>query len=168
MYFDIFKYISTTIEADVLTDGISAYLGLMYQNRGKTFEQLLYEVFPKELADHLNQLFKQYLPEPIPDTVQKFLNGLSEELSKAKVLRVTIAVEPGRDIVTSLSDWMRGQFPQQSILLDLDIDRSILGGIVVINEGRYIDLSLKKQVDEWFESKQAARVSELKAVNTAQ
>ena len=75
--------------------------------------------------------------------IDRLRKGGGDELDKLKqaalampVVRLTLAFEPNRDwIVKAVGE---------AVVLDMAVDKSILGGAIVENAGKYGDYSLRK------------------------
>lgn len=160
MYSDIINTISTTEEADTLHDQINAFLALVYQDKGKPFMELIDQTFPGKLAPVIKEHLQKNQQELSFESIQTFFDGLTQALDTAKILRITLAVKPSVELTGLISKWMHDTLPGEQMLLAIDVDPSIHGGLVLIHEGKYIDVSLTKQVEQWFAARMQSQAAE--------
>ena len=66
------------------------------------------------------------------------------------MLQLTLAFEPSEAVIANVSRWARQNFAN-GILLDLSLDRNILGGAIVMYHGRFYDLTLRKNLQGIFD-----------------
>lgn len=64
-----------------------------------------------------------------------------------KKLELVIAFEPDADLRASLLDWAQEQFGKD-VMLQVRVDKSLIAGAEVYFEGKYMDVSLRKDVDK--------------------
>ena len=83
----------------------------------------------------------------------KYFEDLKTELSKFKVLELTLAVEPNYSLIENIHDWLR-QNIGKGIVIDVDYDSSVIAGSIISFNGHYLDLSLRKSFDEVFRASQ--------------
>lgn len=58
-----------------------------------------------------------------------------------------IAFEPDQDLRNTLLDWVQEQFGED-IMLEIRVDKTLIAGAQIYFEGKYIDASLRKDVDK--------------------
>ncbi|MBU3978588.1 F0F1 ATP synthase subunit delta, partial [Patescibacteria group bacterium] len=66
------------------------------------------------------------------------------------MLQLTLAFEPSEAVIDNISRWAR-QNLAAGILLDLSLDRSVLGGAMIMYNGRFYDLTLRKNLQGIFD-----------------
>jgi len=81
---------------------------------------------------------------------EHFLEDLKQDLSKLIPFTITLAVEPPQPFILQLSDWFKSNI-SSDLVLDIRVDATILGGLVLMGQGIYSDLSLVRKVDAFFE-----------------
>ncbi len=72
---------------------------------------------------------------------------LMRRKNKLKKLELYLAREPGGDFLKEINGWVKESFGED-VVLKITVDGSILGGAVVIYEGKYFDGSLRKKIME--------------------
>lgn len=104
-------------------DGLPAELG-----------QLLKDTFLKEPVTHENQ--------PI---VNKKIDELKDKLRSMRTIQLTLAFQPDEEAITLFSDWVKKNIGGNT-LIDLQFDKTIVGGALIIADGQYKDFSVRKQL----------------------
>lgn len=81
--------------------------------------------------------------------IKEYLEGLKDEIQRLKTIKLTLAFEPKQPTIDNLFAWTT-QNLGSGFILEIAVDKTILGGATVEFEGKYEDLSLKKKVEEVF------------------
>jgi len=92
------------------------------------------------------------------DEVNRLLEALKTELSSLVSVQITLAIKPQHTFLDELYRWVNSNIQEHSVL-QLTIDPQIFGGCILLNKGRYLNLSLKKQVTDTFAENQDAILS---------
>jgi F0F1-type ATP synthase delta subunit len=146
------KYIRTEAEIHKLSSLIDKILPEIYKVKGFDISKFLGEQ-GHETADLLKKLLEE---EKIDFSnlrlTKDHLIHIKESLSSAKVVNLTIAIEPNLEMINKLSLWVKSNLGDDSVL-DLKIDQSILGGAIISYEGLYKDYSLKSSLEKIFSEK---------------
>ncbi|HSX08609.1 MAG TPA: F0F1 ATP synthase subunit delta, partial [Candidatus Saccharimonadales bacterium] len=90
---------------------------------------------------------------PTPEskiTIKREVNELLDKLRRCKSIKLTIAFQPDDATIALYSDWIKKNV-NPDILLDLQFDRSIVGGAQIISGGKYKDYSVKKNLINRFQ-----------------
>lgn len=126
--------------------------------KDQTIEGLLKNYFDK---DTLNAIL-----ETIKNSGEKTASE-AESLSQVKSiietlpnLRLTIAVRPTVRMVESLSRTVR-KIVNPNLTLEFDVDPTIIGGAVVVNNGKVFDHTVKRKVQEFFEKNQEKIITKI-------
>lgn len=154
MYTDIFKYIQTLTDAHKCIENIDLLKADIYQVSTKSCEDFIRERFDSQLAAiFLADLAAKGIDLNNLDKSQDYFTGLEKAFKNVKTISLTLAIEPDRNLITAVYDLLGGASPAGSFLLDIQVDPSILGGILIAIGGQYLDLSMKKDLGEWFKQK---------------
>lgn len=71
-----------------------------------------------------------------------------DSLLAAKILDLTIAVEPEEEFISKIYSWFsKNGF--DNFLLDIHVEPKIHGGVQISFNGKYVDLSFNKKVAEY-------------------
>ncbi len=85
-----------------------------------------------------------FLTAPDKETL---LTEIGQFLASLKTLKLTVAVSPTAKLVKNVSLWAR-QSLVPNLILEFDVNREVVGGAIIEWEGKYLDLSLAKRLEE--------------------
>lgn len=151
---DIQAYIRTVQEAEDFSSSIDTVISNIFKLKNKNIDQIL-----SELTDSSAQEIKKILTNNKIDssdhtTIENVLLKAKEEIKKLKIAKITLAIDPSKDMISVISDWINKNLGG-GIILDLSKDESILGGVIISIDGIYKDQSLKKNLEELFLKKKS-------------
>lgn len=153
IYSDIFQKIRLKHEATDLIEGLDDILASIFKITGISFIDRINNRFSKDTAYALTySLHQNKINVNELSAYKNYFNNLQGILLDAKIADLTLAFEPESDLINAISDFLRNTFSDKSILLNIRIDHSIIGGIELIWKGKYFNYSLEKRLDEWFNS----------------
>jgi len=78
---------------------------------------------------------------------QKFLMKLKEYATSIPDVELSLSFDPSKEIIDSISDWFKTSIKME-VFLDITIDESIMGGVLIGFNGTYKDYSLKKTLKD--------------------
>ena len=81
------------------------------------------------------------------EKILKELEETKEELLKLPVLKIQLAFSPTPSFIKEISDWLKRNL-KKKVLLDVEVNPVIVGGAILEYRGRYLDLSLKKEIEK--------------------
>jgi F0F1-type ATP synthase delta subunit len=111
----------------------------------------IFRKLPKETADMLITTFiKQSIKAEDQILIKKEINELLDKLRTCKSIKLTIAFQPGENTITLFSDWIKKNV-KPDLLIDLQFDKSIVGGAQIIAKGVYKDYSIRKNLTNRFQ-----------------
>lgn len=127
-------------------------------------DQLSQSLFTTEANNLENMIQKHvhYLPAVIFSSsdrsqIEKKILEIRDSLKNLPILTLIIAVKTSDKMISNISNWLYSSLGYK-ILLDIEVDRDILGGAKLVLNGNYRDYSLRKKIDDYFsEEKQAKR-----------
>jgi F0F1-type ATP synthase delta subunit len=152
IYSDILRSIKTVDQASALNIEIDILIQDLFKIEGNFFEKTL-----NSISNLTSQMLKDaFLKENIglenKSMIKEYLIGLKEQLQNLKTIKLSISFEPSLNSIDNLFSWvLKNQ--GTGIVLDLKTDKTILGGTTIEFEGKYKDLTLKKTLEETFQSK---------------
>lgn len=143
--------IAAKSDADQLLACADAVSACLYNTKEGDYKK----VIDKSLNADFAQVLKNALDE-IPDAskINEFLISLKNEVQKLKVIKLTIAFSPTIDSIKTISAFIKEKFGE-GFIMEIEQDPEILGGAIIVLDGKYQDFSLKKQLNEVFEKKKA-------------
>jgi len=83
--------------------------------------------------------------------VQKLFASLSDLLKSANVTIITLAFSPSESFINRLYVWFKTNLGGEQ-LLDVQVEPSVVGGLALIKEGHYVNLTLDKLLTDYFEA----------------
>ena len=120
MYSDILDQVTTKPELDALVGEIDIYRDNMYRSGKEPVREVLVKY-----KDELDKLRQAALDLP--------------------VVRLTLALTPPGNWILEIRNWVIKALGKP-VVLDMAVDKSILGGAIVENAGKYGDYSLRKMI----------------------
>lgn len=83
--------------------------------------------------------------------LETYLNQVEEAIKKIKILKLTVATAPTQATIDEIYYWINNTLGLD-VLLDLSINSSIIGGLLIEFDGKYKDYSLKPKLDDFLEA----------------
>jgi len=152
IYSDILSNIKTVDEANRFASEIDTLLDALFKTQGNAFEKALNSISAIH-KDQLNQTFlKNNINSENQANIKEFLTSLRVEVRKLKTLKLSLAFQASQNLIDNLFAWVVKNIGEGCIL-DIEVDKAILGGTIIAYEGKYEDLSLKKALEEVLENK---------------
>ncbi|MBU0569154.1 hypothetical protein KKB40_00040 [Patescibacteria group bacterium] len=158
MYSEILSKIKTAEDAEKMIEEIDILLNSMYFVKDDTFdkqdprkvaEQSFDLILKSKIRAWTAQiLINEFSKEGVNKTV--FLQELKNKLESYKIFKLDIAFEPTRDFIEKIYDFVSKNISDE-ILLEINYVPGLIGGAVMVFNGKYRDFSLKKVFDEEFE-----------------
>ncbi len=153
VYSDIFKSFRTKEQVKEFYDRVDEFSNLSFVIDSENVD-LLKKTFPLHIAEALYPiLYSSEINYKDPMHLKQFLLDLKETVEKAKIADITLGIVPDEELIINLSNHLREALNDSTLLLSVRTDSSIIGGIELIFSGRYWNLGLEKQIDNWFAKK---------------
>jgi len=142
IYFDLITSLKTVQEVASFASEIDTLmLGKTLDSISSNSAQKIKEVFSKNNLDINDR-----------DTVAGFLETLKGLLKKFKVIKLVLAFDPTRKTIENIHNFVKETLGI-GYILDIEISQDLLGGAVVIFNGKYYDFTLKKSIEDTFGTK---------------
>jgi len=143
---DVLEFVQTTDQAEQFVVKLQYIISLLY-NRTYTVSQILSEVLPYDKRDKLLQLCQRYgINLQDPGSIEQFLMGLKDAVQKCPVLIIRVGFEPSQRSLEIFSRWLGAQ--GRGMLLDITVDKRIVGGAILGAYGKYKDYSIRNKIFE--------------------
>lgn len=153
IYSDLTNYIKTTRNLDDFSSEIDKLLESIFQpSINKSFDSALKEISVRTAGWIKDVFLKNNLDISNREVIKNFLTRLKEQLKKYKTIKLTIAFEPSYSSIENIYNWVLEAL-DNSYILDIDVNTAILGGAIVVFNGQYRDLTLKKNLKDLFNTK---------------
>ncbi len=147
-YQGLIELTKTTEDIVDMSDEISALMYGLYHTELYKFEKVLEQSVRLRVASEIRRLLKSYELTG-KDEIKQFLSQGYKTICALPILRLTLAFEPSETAINDISDWARNNI-EERIILDLTLDRRLLGGALIEYKGKYYDYSLKTKLEEIF------------------
>ncbi|OGH14546.1 MAG: hypothetical protein A2687_00820 [Candidatus Levybacteria bacterium RIFCSPHIGHO2_01_FULL_38_26] len=149
MYSDILGSIKTVDQAREFGSEIDILIESLFKTENN------FESYLNQISAHNARMIREASEKNSIDTknqsmINDYLEGVKEELRKLKTIKITIAFEPSNKSIDLIFTWVSQNLGIGHIL-DISVEKSILGAAIIEYEGKYEDMSLKKKLDELFE-----------------
>lgn len=135
-----------------LIDQLESITKELYHNQDGTITQKL----KGKLLSSIEAIFawlEQNNLEPKGDGEQKaFIEELVSYLKKIPQVKITLAFEPDDLFTAKLNDQI-SNLVGQKIILDIDVNHHIVGGVVLEYQGKHHDYSVEPRVNSYLKEK---------------
>lgn len=143
MYSEIFNLINTKSQLSLLLYETELLRDSLFKTQ-VSFEQILEtQVRPSIATAIQNSLNNSKVDK------ETFLKGLRVEIGKFSELAVVLAFEASAQTFEILGRWVKDNLSDKTVL-DISFDNSLIAGGILVYKGKYIDLSIKKLINEYF------------------
>jgi F0F1-type ATP synthase delta subunit len=79
--------------------------------------------------------------------LQEFFGQIQTQISSLQVATITLAFEPDETALRDLSQWFFQNLNRQ-VLFEIQIDPDLIGGVAILYNGKYQDLSVKSRFSQ--------------------
>lgn len=151
LYTDLIALLYTNDDASLLIDELQAVEKELYKTN---------VVFEKSLASHISSRFFPCLQElfrtietadSTVEPYQSLLSSLISEIQALPIVHITFAFDPTPLFISEISQFVRENIAERG-LLEITIDKAIIGGFLMDYEGQYWDYSVRTSFDKLFAS----------------
>lgn len=120
--------------------------GIVLSERLSAIEKAFGGTCPREIVSFLKLLCERRHIEELGDCICEFKRLVNElgKVSNAKVISAVELTDKEKEALKQKLEKMSGH----TVMLDLTVDKSILGGIIVEIDGKVMDNSLKKHLKD--------------------
>lgn len=130
---------------------LEEFIASFFAPKEQTDHQMIFDRLPNGLSQVLNDA---YLKTPVTHenqaSIKKNVEALQEKLRMCKTLQLTLAFQPDDETITIFSDWVKKNVVP-GMLIDLQFDKTIVGGALLVAEGIYKDYSVRKALANRFQ-----------------
>lgn len=81
---------------------------------------------------------------------QSFIETVKQTVSEFPEVTITLAFAPTQEVITVISGWF-SVHAKKAMILDIAVDKSLIGGVIIGFNGMYKDFSLKKKLQDKYE-----------------
>ena len=152
IYFDLITSLKTTGEVDDLSLEIDTLMSTLLKSEKMSLEKAL-GLVSSASAKKITEIFsKNNFDMADKELASNFLDTLANLIKKFKVIKLILAFDPTRKTIENIHDFVSENIGI-GYILDLEVLESVLGGAVVIFNGKYKDYTLRKALEEVFKEK---------------
>lgn len=148
-YQGLIRLTQTTEDVVKLDEEIDSLLQSIYHVDKHMFEDTLEKMVRIRVAMEIRDLVQQGTSSK-KEEIRSLLSDAYRIICALPILQLTLAFEPSEAVIGNISRWARKNLIS-GILLDLSLDKSILGGAIIMFHGKFYDFSLRKKLKEIFE-----------------
>lgn len=152
IYFDLITSLKTTQEAADFVSEIDTLALTFFKSEKVSMEKALSSISTGSAEKIMQAFSKNNLNINDKDTVAGFFNTLKELMKKLKTIKFVLAFDPSRKTIEKLHNFVKDTLGI-GYIFDIEISPEVLGGAIVIFNGKYNDFSLKKKIEDAFETK---------------
>jgi len=149
VYSDILRSTRTAQQAEQLVAEIDNLLASLFHEGKKEFEKALASIRAQVAQVLRDEFLSKYQNKEV---TKDFLTQLKERAQSLRFLPVVFAFSPSEHSIALIRDWIIKNIGENYVL-DIEVDENIIGGICLTLDGKYIDLSIRKKMEEVFGNK---------------
>ena len=152
IYFDLITSLKTTREVDDLSSEIDTIESKLLQPKKVSLKKALTSISSNS-AKRITEMFeKNNLDMTDKEQVSDFPETLKNLIKKFKVIKLTLAFDPTGETIENIHEFVSENIGI-GYILDIEVDETVLGGAVIMFNGRYKDFTLRKSLEESFVNK---------------
>lgn len=158
IYSDLISSLKTTQEVADFVCEIDNLTQTFFKAEKISLEEAL-STINVDSAEKIRQAFaKSNLDINDRDAIAGFFVTLKELLQKFKVIKLVLAFCLTKQAINNLHNFVKETIGT-GYILDIEILDEVLGGAIVIYNGKYADFTLKKDLEDAFKTKQSQILS---------
>jgi F0F1-type ATP synthase delta subunit len=132
---DIYSNLRTVDERAAVYIGIETLIDTLFRSRGKDIIEIIDTEMPHAIVKPLKQQLAT-LASTSPDSIKQYLESFHDALQQMQIISIEIAFPPAEETLAILIAWIRKNM-SNTIIMDISIDRTLLGGARISFEGHY-------------------------------
>ena len=145
----ILEDVYTKQDAYVLLDSLMQLEKFLYStkiNIASKLGELFSEKKTKAITDFLK---KEKIDLKNPQVLVKTLAGVKQTIKDMSVIQIQLAIAPTEEILASIVKWFEKNGKRKS-LLDIQVNKALIGGLIISKQGLYKDYSVKREFENKF------------------
>jgi len=152
IYFDLITSLKTTREVTDFVSEIDTLMNTFFKSNKPSIEKTLTSISTDSARKIMQVFSKNSLDINDRDVVTGFFETLKDLLEKLKVIKLVLAFDPTFKTITNIHNFVKDTVGI-GYVLDIEISEDVLGGAIVMFNGKYNDFTLKKRVEDAFTAK---------------
>jgi len=147
IYYDLITSLKTTQEVESFVSEIDTLMFEFYNTKGLLIHKALDSISFGTVGKIMQAFLKNNLDINNKDTFVSFFQTLKILLKKLKVIKLVLAFDPTRRTIERIHNFVKENIGI-GYILDIEVYHDVLGGAIVIFNGKYKDFTLKKNLEE--------------------
>lgn len=145
--------VKTADDSERITEAIDSVLTALYKTDSKSIIEKMDDFLPSHVSEAIKEeILSRSISLTNIEEVKRLLTHLKDLLTHLRTVSLTLAFDPPQKTIDALSERVKMIFGTDSVI-EIAIRPQILGGALIVANGRYIDKSLKRKLDILFEVK---------------
>lgn len=145
----ILSHIRIQAEAQELLTKLDAFGTTLYSTQTKSIENY-FSHLPKPITDALHETFDNLLSTSNNTEAHHLISQLQDKMHALRILQLTIAFDPDDTTLTVFSSWAKNNIGND-VVLDIQINKTLVGGAIIVLDGQYRDYSVHKKLSQVFQ-----------------
>ena len=142
----------TTTDAAQVQEVLDQTLNNLYRIHHQELLPALLDKLPSSLSLQLRAIFTSPNLKPANlDTLKTVCEELQQSLHQCPLLSLTLAFNPSFHLAEKLGQLIKQEFGI-NVILELNVDPSIIAGSVITFKGKYLDNSLHNKIKQYLQS----------------
>ena len=150
---DFAKKIVTKEDLIFFLEEINLVKGLIFKNINIPLSKRVKENIREDFRKELEELEKKKIISKNPKENQIFFENFKKYLQNLPQVKIEMAFQPKKKFVNKIFLWLEKEI-NQKVVLDLIFNPEIVGGAIIEYQGKQINFSLAKKIDELVSQKQ--------------
>jgi F0F1-type ATP synthase delta subunit len=147
IYYDLITSLKTTQEVESFVSEIDTLMFEFYNTKGLLIHKALDSISFGTVGKIMQAFLKNNLDIYNKDTFVSFFQTLKILIKKLKVIKLVLAFDPTRRTIEKIHNFVKENIGI-GYILDIEVYHDVLGGAIVIFNGKYKDFTLKKNLEE--------------------
>jgi hypothetical protein len=137
-------------ERDEAYRGLEALEKSFYSSEPKTLDERLWGLFPESVRQVLRPMLSRPSDGQNSAEILELLKTLKTKLKIMPVVKLDLAFYPEERFLDKVARWIKENVAEDAIV-EINVDRTIVGGARIIFGGRYLEETLEKMLEKEFE-----------------
>jgi F0F1-type ATP synthase delta subunit len=143
------EFFTTKAEATEFSVKLDAIMASIFETKFD-LESMLGKYFSISQKDKFLKFLRINKIDPKrPTDLKQFFEKIKETVAGMKVLNLKLAFEPSEKTLMNFSTWFRMNVKKQ-FLFEITVDHKLVAGAEINFNGKYLDLTMRKTLDQIF------------------
>lgn len=152
IYFDLITSLKTTQEVADFISEIDTLMLTFFKPGKISLEKALTSITADRAQKIMQAFSKNDLDIGSKTAVTGFFETLKKLLKKLKIIKLVLAFDPTRKTIANIHNYVKENIGI-GYILNIEVSEDLLGGAVIMFDGKYSDYSLKKSIEDTFKTK---------------